>query len=165
VIDRLRIAAAFGLLFLLQISLFAEVHPLGVAPELPLLFAIYAGRESGSDRGVTIAFLGGLLYDVVLNTPLGLWAVTCAAVAYGVGGFVENLASESGVVWWATTAMLSGAGVVAFALLGALVGREDLVRHGLLGIAIRVAIVNTLLSPGVGRVVRWGFRSGELRPV
>lgn len=161
---RLRLAVAFGLLFLLQISLFADVHPLGVAPELPLLFAIFAGRECGTDRGVTAAFFGGLLYDVVLDTPVGLWAVTCALIAYGVGSFVENLASEGGVVWWATTALLSAAGVVAFALSGALVGREDLVRHGLLGIAVRVAIVNTLLSPLVARVVRWGFRSGSLRP-
>jgi rod shape-determining protein MreD len=162
--DRLRISVAFGFLFLLQITLFANVHPLGVAPELPLLFAIFAGRESGSDRGVTLAFLGGLLYDVVLDTPLGLWAVTCAIVAYGVASFVENLSSVSGVVWWTTTAFLSAAGVVAFALSGALVGREDLIRHGLVSIAVRVAIVNTLLSPAVSRIVRWGFRSGDLRP-
>ena len=44
-------AAVIFVAFLLQVTVFVEIHPLGVAPELPLLVAIHAGREGGPDRG------------------------------------------------------------------------------------------------------------------
>ena len=41
---RLRLAVVIFGTFLLQVTLFVELHPLGVAPELPLLVSIHAGR-------------------------------------------------------------------------------------------------------------------------
>lgn len=158
--ERARVGLVMAVLFLLQVTFFAEVHPLGVAPELPLLFAIHAGRVGDPDEAMTAAFLLGLAYDVVLDTPLGLWALTCTVVAFAVRGFVETLSSETGLLARSSTFVVSAAGVVGFALAGDVVGREDLVRGGVVSLALRVALLNALLSPLVARAVRWGLTTG-----
>src|SRR5690554_5271765 len=95
---RVRLAIVIVVAFLLQVTVFSEVRILGVAPELPLLVAIHAGREGGPERGPYAAFCAGLLYDLELGTPLGLWALTCCVVAFAMGGLTENLHRPTGLL-------------------------------------------------------------------
>jgi rod shape-determining protein MreD len=161
---RLRLALVVFVAFLLQVTLFVELHPLGVAPELALLVSIHAGREGGPDRGAAVGFVAGLLYDLELGTPLGLWALTCCLVAYGMGLLTENLHRPSGIVATISTGLASIAGVLFFAVAGALVGQHGMLDGDLLQTALLVGVVNFALSPLAGRALRWAYRpSGAMR--
>ncbi len=161
---RLRLAFVVFVAFLLQVTFFVQVHPLGVAPELALLVAIHAGREGGPDRGAVTGFAAGLLYDLELGTPMGLWALTCCLVAYAMGSLAENLHRPTGIVATVSTGLASVAGVVFFAVLAALVGESGMLDGELLRIALLVGVVNFALSPVVGRALRWAYRpSGAMR--
>jgi rod shape-determining protein MreD len=161
---RLRLAVVIFVAFLLQVTFFVEVHPLGVAPELALLIAIHAGREGGPDRGAAAGFAAGLLYDLELGSPLGLWALTCCLVAYAIGVLTENLHRPTGIVATVTTGLASVAGVLFFAVAAALVGEHGMLDGELLRIALLVGVVNFALSPLAGRALRWAYRpSGAMR--
>ena len=163
-LTRLRLAAVIFITFLLQVTLFVDVHPLGVAPELPLLLSIYAGRIAGPDRGAYAGFAAGLLYDLQLNTPFGLWALTCCLVAFGTGVITENLHRPGGLLAAMTSGLASVGGVVFFAVLGALVGQRDMLSGDLPRVALLVGVVNFALSPLAGVALRWCYRpSGALR--
>jgi rod shape-determining protein MreD len=161
---RFRLALVIFVAFLLQVTIFIDVHPLGVAPELALLVAIHAGREGGPDRGAVAGFLAGLLYDLELRTPMGLWALTCCLVAYAMGLLTENLHRPTGIVATVSSGVASIAGVMFFAVLAALVGEDGMLDGDVLRIALLVGVVNFALSPLASRALRWAYRpSGAMR--
>ncbi|HEX7094363.1 MAG TPA: rod shape-determining protein MreD [Acidimicrobiales bacterium] len=155
---RLRLAVVIFVSFLLQVTVFSHVHPLGIAPELPLLVAIHAGREGGPERGAHAAFCVGLLYDLELGTPLGLWALTCCVVAFTMGGITENLHRPSGVLATISTGIASVAGVLFFAVSAALVGQDGVLDARTLRVALLVGVVNFAISPLANRALRWAYR-------
>lgn len=155
---RLRLGIVVFVAFLLQVTVFVEIHPLGVAPELPLLVAICAGREGGPDRGAYVGFAAGLLYDLELATPFGLWALTCCVVAFAMGVITENLHRPSGLLATISTGIASASGVVLFALLASLVGQEGLLGPDLARVALLVGVLNLAISPVATRVLRWAYR-------
>lgn len=161
---RARLFVAMFVAFLLQVTLFVDVHPLGVAPELPLLVAVHCGRVAGAERGATAGFFMGLLYDVQSPSPFGLWALTCCVVAFFMGNLSENLHRPTGFVAAATTGIASATGVLAFALMAGILGQPGFATPRLPRIALLVGVCNLLLSPLVGVVIRWAYRpSGALR--
>jgi rod shape-determining protein MreD len=162
--SRLRLAVVIFTTFLLQVTVFVDLHVLGVAPELPLLVAIQAGREGGPERGAYAGFAAGLLYDLELGTPFGLWALTCCVAAFAMGVLTENLHRPTGLVATISTGLASVAGVVFFAVAAALLGQSGVLDGDLPRIALLVGVVNFVLSPLVGRALRWAYRpSGALR--
>jgi len=161
---RIRLAFAMTIAFLVQITLFVDVHPLGVAPELPLLVALHCGRVAGAERGATAAFFMGLMYDVQHPSPFGLWALTCCVMAYWIGNLSENLHRPTGFVAAASTGIASAVGVAGFALMAAILGQAGYASTRLVRIALLVGVCNLLLSPVVGRAIRWCYRpSGAVR--
>ena len=156
---KIRVTAVVLLVFLLQITLFAGVRIEGVAPELPLLLSILISMHVGAERSIVIGFVIGFAYDLALGTPLGLWALVCCLVAYPFGVASAHLDRTSGTGLWLLTGLLSASGIIGFATAGAMVGRTDLLRG--LGHVVAIATAfNLLLSPVVGRGVRWAFASG-----
>ena len=156
---KLRVTAIVLLVFLLQITLFAGVRIEGVAPELPLLLSILISMHVGAERSIVIGFVIGFAYDLALGTPLGLWALVCCLVAYPFGVASAHLDRTSGTGLWLLSGLLSAGGIIGFAAAGAMVGRTDLLRG--LGHVVAIATVfNLLLSPVLGRGVRWAFASG-----
>jgi rod shape-determining protein MreD len=162
--SRPRVVLVVFLTFLVQVTVFVEIHPLGVAPELPLLLAIYAGREGGPDRGAVAGFAVGLLYDLQLGTPFGLWALTCCMTAYLLGILSENLHRPEGLLATITSGVASVAGVLGFAVAASVVGESGLLDGDLLRTAVLVGVVNFALSPLMSRALRWAYRpSGAMR--
>ena len=74
----------------IQLTVFVDVRLGGVAPELLALLAVLTGFLAGPERGPTIAFAIGVLWDIYLPTPLGLSAITFAIVAFAVGSPLEQ---------------------------------------------------------------------------
>ncbi len=130
--------------------------------DLLLLVAIAGGIAAGPDRGAAIGFAAGIAYDLMLQTPFGLSALTYALVAYLVGSLQDSVLRAA---WWipvATATVASMAGVILYGVLGTVLG-EDLVGWELLRIAVIVGLLNTIA--GAARAPRHalGHRIGEQR--
>ena len=151
----LRVAGLCLLALILQLTVFAEVRVLGVAPELLALLSAMAGVIAGSQKGATIAFSAGLLWDVYLSTPLGLSAASFALVAYAVGNIEEGLFHDTGTQMVVLVFAATAAAVTLYALLGELFGQQGLAEAGLLRIALVAAALNALLSVAAAPLVRW----------
>ena len=98
---------------LLQLSFVADVRVAGAVGDLMLVVVVAAGLTGGADRGATYGFAAGVAYDLVLDTPFGLSALSYALVGYAVGLAGSALLRTSG--WWPVAiAALAGAVHTAF---------------------------------------------------
>ena len=139
----------------LQLSVLAEVRIGGAAADIMLGLAVAAGLAVGGDRGIVAAFVIGLLYDLMVNTPFGLSALAYTLSAWIVARLHDRLLRD---VWWFTMfagAAASAAGVVLYATLGALFGLPRTFTWHLATVVAVVAIVNGLTMPVQLRVQRW----------
>jgi rod shape-determining protein MreD len=142
----------------IQLGVVANLSIFGVQADLMLLVAIAGGIAAGADRGAAIGFAAGISYDLMLQTPFGLSALTYSIVAYLVGSLQDSVLRAS---WWipvATATVASMVGVILYGVLGTVLG-EDLVGWELLRIAVIVGILNTIPAPVVIRAMRWATGS------
>ena len=120
--------------------------------------AVAAGVAAGPDRGAALGFAAGLAYDLMLQTPFGLSALTYAIVAYLVGGLQDSVLRAA---WWIpviTATAASMAGVILYGVFGTVLG-EDLIGYELVRIAVIVGLLNTIAAPVVVRAMRWATGS------
>jgi rod shape-determining protein MreD len=82
----------------LQVSMVSDLQVGGAVGDLLLVVVVAAGLTGGADRGATWGFAAGALYDLVLDTPFGLSALTYALVGFAVGTIGALLMRTSG--WW-----------------------------------------------------------------
>ena len=145
----------------LQSSVLTELHPFGVTADAMLLLAVCAGLLGGPEKGAVVGFAVGLLFDLVLDTPFGLSALTYCVVGYATG-YVQT-GVERAAWWLAMPAVLaaSAAGIVLETALGTLFGLEGLVRLRMLLVVVVVGVINGLLAPVALRVMRWALLAGE----
>jgi rod shape-determining protein MreD len=130
----------------------------GVQADLLLLVAIAGGIAAGPDRGAAIGFAAGLSYDLFLQTPFGLSALTYAIVAYLVGGLQDSVLRAA---WWIpvlTATAASVLGVILYGVIGTVLG-EDLIGLELVRVAVFVGLLNTIAAPLVIRGMRWATGS------
>src|SRR4029450_9677936 len=81
-----------------QIAIVADLRVVGAVGDLMLLVTVAAALTGGPDRGATYGFVCGLAFDLVLDSPFGLSALTYAVVGYGVGVVCGGLFRPTG--WW-----------------------------------------------------------------
>jgi rod shape-determining protein MreD len=138
----------------LQVTLVKDLRVTGAMGDLLLVIVVAAAVTGGPDRGVTYGFAAGVLYDLVLDTPFGLTALTYALVGYAVGIVAVALGRTSG--WWpvvlaAVTGLVQA---VFYTCLGILIGTSfplaDVPRIGL-----AMAIVAGVLITPMLRVLWW----------
>ena len=138
----------------LQLSVAARIDLFGAQGDLMLLVAIAAGLTTGPERGAMLGFATGIAYDLLLQTPFGLSALTYGIVAFLAGSLQDSVLRAA---WWipVSTAMAaSGLGVILYGVFGTVVG-EDLVGWSLLRVAAVVALLNAVMALPVVRAVRW----------
>jgi rod shape-determining protein MreD len=143
-----------------QMAMASRLEVLGVQGDLLLLIAVCAGLAAGPDRGATIGFAAGVSFDLLLQSPFGLSALTYALVAYVAGSLQDSVLRAA---WWipvATAAAASALGVILYGVFGTMVG-EDLLALSLLRIAVVVGILNGIAAPLVLRVVRWATGTAD----
>jgi rod shape-determining protein MreD len=144
----------------IQLGFAPGLQVFGVQADLLLLVAIAGGISAGPDRGAAIGFASGLAYDLFLQTPFGLSALTYAIVAYLVGGLQDSVVRAA---WWipvltATAASVLGVilyGVFSSVLGGHLIGLE------LLRVACIVGLLNTVAAPFVLKAMGWATGSAK----
>lgn len=141
----------------LHLSLFATARIGEVRPDVLLLIAVAAGIVGGPERGAVIGFVAGIVADLFLHTPLGLSAMAFSLVGFAVGTVQSSVIRSA---WWippATALMASAAGILLYAILGALIGRPEFLEPRVLVVAAGVGAANALLTPAVVPVMAWAL--------
>lgn len=146
----------FGVL-VLHASLLQGLRAAGIPADGLVLVAVVGGALGGPERGAVIGFSAGLVADLFLQTPFGL-----SALAYCLAGFTTGVLQGNVIraAWWimpVTAFVGSAVGVAFYALIGAMVGVQDLVRPTLPLIALSVGLVNAALSIPVARAMTWAM--------
>lgn len=152
-------AAAIGTLVVialaLQSTVLAQATLLGVIPQLVLVVVVSFAYLEGEKVGVTTAFFGGLLQDLLLPQAIvGLTALVYVLIAYGVG-LIRNF-STSQSVWTPvlSVAVASGLAEASYALMNILLGRRWVGVAFTAKVVGLVVLYNTLLMPFVFPLVR-----------
>jgi len=147
-----------ALVFLgLQTTILNDLRPFNVSLEVMVLLAASVGLARGSEAGAIAGFMVGLMYDLVLTTPLGLGAAVFAIVGY-LAGLVHSFVHEP--TWWSRAslaALASGIGIILMAGAIALVGADGILTTKVLTIALVVAVFNAVFSIPTERLCRWAM--------
>ncbi len=155
-----RTSLVFVVALTVQLGIAPSAGVFDVQGDLMLLIAIAAGVASGPDRGAAIGFASGIAYDLMLQTPFGLSALTYALVAYLVGGLQDSVLRAA---WWIpvdTATAASAMGVILYGVVATVLG-EELIGLELVRIAVVVAILNTVAAPLVVKAMRWATGSSN----
>lgn len=152
----------------IQLSVLPEIAWHGVVADLVLLVVVAIGLAHGSESGLTLGFVGGLMLDLAppADHLAGRWALALMVVGY-LAGRVRQPARPSPTAVLATVAACSFIGTSLFALTG-LVLQDPSVSTGELIRGILLALVwDLLLTPFVLPPVLAVFRrvDAELVPV
>jgi rod shape-determining protein MreD len=135
---------------------------MGVGPDLALLLAICAGMTGGPEAGALVGFGVGLLADLAMaTTPIGLTALSWCLVGFGVGLLRANVTLDNRSALPVVAVVATLAGIVAFLLIGGLVGQSQLsgFSHRYL---IRAAAVEALWNALLALPVGWVYeRAGR----
>lgn len=148
-----------GTVFLgLQTTLLNDMRPFGVSLQVMVLLAAASGLARGSETGAVAGFVIGLLYDMVLTTPLGLGAAVFAVVGYAAG-YANTFVHAP--TWWTRMLMASLASALGMFLMPLaleVTGTEGALTGQVLVIALVVAAFNALAAPPAHWVCRWALR-------
>ena len=145
-------------LLALQTTLLTEMRVADIVVQVMLLMAVAGGVAGGPERGALVGFTAGLLFDLVLTTPLGL-----TAFVYGVAGFlagyINSLTADH--PWWLSAIVVgvaSALGTIAYPVVALMIGIDTVVGLDVFRVALVVSAVNTVLAIPMMPVMRWCLR-------
>lgn len=141
----------------LQRGLFSQLRIAHVAGDILLLLAIAAGITGGPDRGAIMGFVCGLTLDLLLQSPLGLTALTYCLVGFVAGRYQISVVRSSRWRPMFTAAVGSAMGYGLYILLGWMLGQRNMLANHLPTIILVVSLINGLLAPLAVRVMRWAW--------
>jgi rod shape-determining protein MreD len=149
-----RLALLIVCALIVQVAVFPHLRLFGVVPDLGLLIAVAVGYEYGAEAGALTGFFAGLGYDLFLETPLGLCALSYAIVGYFMGIIESGLFRSPR---WLPSLLGAIGGLAAgllFIAIGVLAG-EEIVKgqHAVITISL-AALYDALLAPLVFFLVR-----------
>ncbi len=154
---RFRVPLVVVTALVLHLAVLSRVRVFGVMPDAMLLLALAAGLTAGSSAGAGVGFLSGMAVDLFLDTPFGLSALVFTLVGFAMGTVATGILRST---WWIPVVAVfigSAAGVVLFALAGAVVGQSGMVTGRLALIAPVVGALNAVLAPLAGRMTGWAL--------
>jgi rod shape-determining protein MreD len=155
-----RVAFVIFVALMAQATAVGAVRIGGVHPDLLWLLPITAGLADGPESGALVGFWAGLAFDLVLPTPFGLSALVGCLLGYGVG--LATASVDNRATWLKPVAALIGSvsADMLFAVLGAVLGQEQMVKVNFLFLFLMVGISSLILVLPVSRLMRWGL-TGE----
>jgi rod shape-determining protein MreD len=150
----LRAALVLVVALVLQVSVLADLRMAGAIGDLLLVVVVAAGITGGADRGAAWGFAAGLLYDLVLDTPFGLTALTYTLIGVAVGAAATAIGRTGG--WWPV--LLAAAAGLAQAMLYTVSGNVVGVAYpagDVPGIGLVLAAWSAVLVLPMLRVLWW----------
>jgi rod shape-determining protein MreD len=156
----LRVALVIFLVLMVQQTVVVALRLGGAHPDLLWLLPITAALLDGPETGAVVGFWSGLAFDLVLPTPFGLSALVGCVLGYVVG--VLSTPVDPRAVWLKPVAALAGSvgADMLFAVLGAILGQDQMVRVDFLAVALVVGVASVVLVLPVNRLMRWAL-AGE----
>ncbi len=152
----------FGFL-LVQSTIGLDVRILNVHPDLMLLLPIAGGLLAGPRAGALVGFATGIAADLLLPTPFGLSSLVGCLLGFGVGSVSDGVGNALGgaeaTPWLAPLAALAGSAiaVMLYAVLGAVLGQEQMLQVDFLAVVLVVSVVNALLAIPAVALMRWAL--------
>ncbi len=159
-----RIAVMLFSVAILQRGVFSQIHVAGVAFDVLLLMAIAAGMTIGPERGAIVGFFAGLTFDLFVETPLGLSALTYLVTAY-LAARIQQAVIHAG--WWVPMFIAAVASAIAeglFMVTGAVLGQPVPSPHRVLAIVLVVSLFNAVAIRPACRFMRWAWNAPDVRP-
>jgi rod shape-determining protein MreD len=153
----LRVAFVFLVLLELQLHLVDGITLWGRHPLILLLIPVAAAIEGDGTRAAIAGFIGGLVLDLYLESPLGLSALVFAIVGYGVASFERGVIRADRWLQPAVAGVASALGVLGIGIATAIFGHPEYFRLSLIGSILVVGVANTVLAVPVVRLVRWAL--------
>ena len=156
------VAARLALVILVTLVVqVVVVSPLAIAGgrgNVILLIAIAAALETDAERGAIAGFASGLAFDLLLDTPMGLSALTGALVGWVVGTAKDSVLRDAAAIQLGLVAVASALGTLLYA--GAAVVFGLTVDPGRLPAIVGViAVVNVVFSKPMRWALRWAYGS------
>ncbi|HEV7525073.1 MAG TPA: rod shape-determining protein MreD [Acidimicrobiia bacterium] len=149
-----RLGALIFAILIMQVAVLPHVRLFGVVPDLGLLVALAVGYHEGPEAGAVVGFVSGFAFDLFLETPLGLDALTYALVGYSIGVLESGLFRSPR--WLPSFLGVVGGlvGGLLFIGIGVLVGLDAVKgTQGIITISY-AALYDALLAPFVFFLVR-----------
>jgi rod shape-determining protein MreD len=156
----LRVAFVIFLSLMVQSTILVALRIHDVHPDIVWLLPITAGLLDGPETGAIVGFWSGLAFDFVLPTPFGLSALVATLLGYAVGSFTATADPRA---WWLKPIAAFTGSVAAdmlFAVLGAIMGQEQMVKVDFLVLVVVVGVSSVVLAPVVYAAMRWAL-AGE----
>jgi rod shape-determining protein MreD len=156
----LRVALVIFVVLMVQQVLMVPLRIAGAHPDLLWLLPITAALLDGPETGAIVGFWSGLAFDLVLPTPFGLSALVGCLLGFAVGSLTASM--DPRAVWLKPVAAVAGsvAADMLFAVLGAIMGQQQMVQIDFLALALVVAVSSLVLVLPVNRLMRWAL-AGE----
>lgn len=149
-----RLGALIFLVVVTQVAVFPHLRLFGVVPDLGLIVALAVGYQEGPEAGAIVGFVAGFGFDLFLETPLGLDALTYAIVGYGIGVLESGLFRSPRWLPSFLGAVGGLAGGLLFIGLGVLIGLDAVKgTQGVITISY-AALYDAFLAPFVFFLVR-----------
>jgi rod shape-determining protein MreD len=137
------------------------ISPLAIAGgrgNVVLLLAIAAALETDAERGAIVGFASGLAFDMLLDTPMGLSALTGALVGWAVGKAKDSVLRDAAAIQLGLVAVASALGTLLYAGLAVVVGVT--VDAGRLpAIVAVIVVVNVVFAKPMRWALRWAYGS------
>ena len=108
----------------LQTVVVSQVHLLGASADLVVLCAVAGGLVGGPQRGTVAGFVFGIVYDLALTTPFGLWPLVLCVAGFVVGLTRNEAIRDNRWLQMAIVFLASGAVMVAYAAVATVFGSE-----------------------------------------
>ena len=155
-----RVALVIFVVLMVQSTVMLSVRVGGAHPDLVWLLPITAALLDGPETGAIVGFWAGLAFDLVLPTPFGLSALVGCVLGWATGSLTA--AVDPRAAWLKPVAALTGsvAADMLFAVLGAVLGQQQMVQVDFLTLFFVVGVSSVVLVLPVSRLMRWAL-AGE----
>jgi rod shape-determining protein MreD len=155
-----RVAFVIFVVLLVQSTIMLSVRVGGAHPDLVWLLPITAALLDGPETGAIVGFWSGLAFDLLLPTPFGLSALVGTLLGWATGSLAAPV--DPRAAWLKPVAALAGsvAADMLFAVLGAVLGQQQMVQVNFLAVFSVVAVSSVVLVLPVNRLMRWAL-AGE----
>jgi cell shape-determining protein MreD len=156
-----RATGLFIIVLSVQTTILAQVRPFSVVIDIAAVFAMAAGLIAGPRRGLRVAFLLGVVFDLLVGTSFGLKPLAYSIVAFAVSLLPYEQILSVRLLAPLTLGVASGVAAMLEILLAALSGRENIVSLRVFVVFAVVAIADFVLAPLAVRTMRWSLMVGD----
>lgn len=158
----LLVAGSLILALVVQTTVFGRFRLAGVAPDVVLITLVLASLRLRPEAALIAAFAGGLAFDALSSSAMGLRAVVYITVVY-LAIRTRERADFSALAVAVWTGLLSLIGVVLFLLVGTIFSQVVLDGGEALRRVLLVPLLNLLiamaLTPLIARLLEPSWRT------